>query len=137
MFLKISLNINFKRFNFKRLCLFLRPSWISDLGQKQNFENGFHLKLPLTSFRDLNKVFFFIIHVYILWLHFHPTTPTSQKKKLMDSNFETKVALLPKNNVFLSGVENGLWLSQFDLSKSCKFCYYNSPTVGILCLQKL
>ena len=37
MFLEISFNITFKRFNFKRLCLFLRPSWISDLGQKENF----------------------------------------------------------------------------------------------------
>ena len=39
----------------------------------------------------------------------------------MDSKFETQVALLPKNNVFLSGVENGLRLSQFDLSRIASF----------------
>ena len=39
----------------------------------------------------------------------------------MDRNFKTQVALLPKYNVFLRGVENGLQLSQSDLSRIASF----------------
>ena len=37
MFLEISFNINFKRFNFKRLCIFFKPFMDFRLGPKGTF----------------------------------------------------------------------------------------------------